>query len=152
VVLVAVFALNPSTPAPQPMVVNPGPPPVGPVGPPGGKAALEPGTECTISNLRTSNALLTGFGGQPALAFDYVFPGGQGRTGPHILVAVVTVPRRRPVAATVTPLLDDRGTVSLAPVIGFATFPPGTTVYLGDQIDAGPDELPRRVSNVLMLE
>ena len=35
---------------------------------------------------------------------------------------------------------------------GFGAFPRGTTVYLGNQIDAGPDRLPKRISNILSLE
>ena len=97
------------------------PPPVGPV------RAVEPGMECAISNLRKSQFPFSGFGGEPALMFDYEFPRGQQRLGPSLLVAVVTEPGGKIATATLSPLLEDSGTMSIATIIGLGAFPRGTT-------------------------
>jgi hypothetical protein len=157
VVIVVIVGLKPREPAPpqQNLVIQPPPqipPPFGPAGAPRAVGAVEPGNECAISNLRKSQFPFSGFGGQPALMFDYEFPRGQPGFGPRLLVAVVTEPGGRPATATLSPLTDDTGTVSVAPLGGPGAFPRGTTVYVGDQINAGLDGLPKRVSNILMLE
>lgn len=84
--------------------------------------------------------------------FDYEFPRGQQRLGVLLFVAVVTEPGGKPVTASMSPLMEENGTVSIAPLGGFGAFPRGTTVYLGDHINDGPDGLPKRVSNILTLE
>jgi len=149
VVIALVFALTlrESAPPEQNTVVQPA---IGPAGAPKAVGAVDPGT-CTISNLRTAHVPLSGFGGQPSLMFNYQFAQGQQRLGPRVLVAVVTEPGEKPATTTLSPLMDDSGTVAIAP-LGLGAFPRGTTVYLGDQINAGPDGLPRRVSNILTLE
>jgi hypothetical protein len=146
VVMVVVFGVAPRQAAPPEQNLVFQPPPQMPPPPPG-----DPGSECTISNLRKSQGLFSGFGGQPALMLDYVFPGGQDRLGPRLLVAVVTAPGGPPATANLSPFMDDRGTVTLAP-LDLGGFPGGTTVYFGDRIGAGPDGLPKRVSNILTLE
>jgi len=157
VVIVAVVALKPREPAPPPpnLVMQPPPQipaPFGPAGAPRAVGVVEPGNECAISNLRTSRDPLSGFGGLPALMFDYEFPRGPQGLGPRLLVAVVTEPGGRPATATLSPLTDDTGTVSIAPLGLPGAFPRGTTVYLGDQLGAGLDGRPKRVSNILTLE
>lgn len=145
VIVVVVIALAPREAAQrQQNVVNAPPPVFLP-----SAAALEPGTVCTISNLRLTNH---SFGGQPSLTFDYDFPGGQDRRGPQLLVAVVTGPGNQRAIATLTPLMFDKGAVTVATLEAFAAFPRGTTLYVGTQIEDGPDGLPKRVSNILVLE
>ena len=62
--------------------------------------------------------------------------------GARLVVAVVTEPGGKPATATMSSLMDDNGTVSIAPLGGVGGFPRGTTVYFGDQTDAGPDFKP----------
>ena len=83
--------------------------------------------------------------------FNYQFTQGQQRLGPHLVVAVVTEPGGKPATAAMSPLMDDSGTVAIAP-LGLGAFPRGTTVYLGDNINVGPDGLPLRLSNILTVE
>ena len=147
-VVFAVAPRNAAPPQPHPVLYVP-PPPVGPAADP---VALEPGTECAISNPRSS-PLFGGFRGQPALVFDYVFPGGPPRSPGPLLVAVITAPGAAPATTTfLSSLIDASGTVSVAPLGLGDAFPRGTTVYLADQTRFGPDDLPKRVSNILTLE
>ena len=152
VVLVVVAVMSRRSTPPQQNLVAQIPPYPGPAADPNANGAIEPGTEWAISNLRKSHVPFSGFGGQPALMFDYKFHRSQQRFGGSLLVAVVTAPGRESATATLSPLMDDNGTVSIAPLGGLGAFPRGTTVYLGDQINAGPDGSPKRVSNVLTLE
>ncbi len=152
-VFVAVYVTTPRKPAPppQPFVAQAPPAPPGAAGDPSPVSPVEPGMECAISKPRRSSGLFSGFGGQPALQFDYAFPGGRSRGG-HVVVIVVTEPGGEPATTGVSALTDDTGTMSVAPLDIGNGFPRGTTVYLGDPTGAGPAGLPKRVSNMLTLE
>jgi hypothetical protein len=143
-VVAIVVARSPQgvAPAQQNLVIQP---PLA-VGPP--VAVLEPGAECAISNLRANNT----FGGLPGLTFDYDFPRGQLHLAPCVLVAVVIGPGKEPATALLSPLTSDKGTVTIATIVGLVDLPRGSTVYIGNQIEDGPDGLPKRISNILTLE